>query len=759
MKARCAVLLFLVLLIMMPRVGTFAQADGPALASLTVSPNPDLWYPGPVGPEGREFQGKFWSAPIPETITVTAVTQDPGATFTINGQPGVSGEPITLHWDKWTPWLFLNVEITDPDGSSGQLSITLFKHITFPIVYVDTGWGGQVDGVFFNTNLAATMTVSTAPGGVKLAEATTTADADGVFRWDFRELGIPVLLQEGMEVRVTDGEVTVTHVVLPLTIDEVDFDTDTIRGTGVPGAGLEFFVWPDGDKPDAGSGEYPEPVKFGHPWPLPEGDGPGYDPRFPHFVVDASGHWEFDLSLANIDLTGNSHISVSSARWNPFSVDLDDPAALAAFDPFHKSGITSVTWYLEGMVEPGVTAVLGLDAVIVEGLGTSVSVDLTVRSSAGGSVVFTDSQVTDFYNGSANWGIPQSPDLDVVLEPGMEVTVTWGETTISAVLADLAIESVDHELDRVSGVGPAGETIAVVIITGDPTDNESTMVAFADEILIGPDGSWQVDFVEDITVGMVAGGILPGTAGFITAVVSAAVVEPVVVEENLSIAEVSDETEVVVGTAASDGSLAQVTVPPSALPSGSSVKVAAIANTEDLVAQVAVPEGTDVVLGFSISAEASDGSEVRVDFAAPVSVEFTVEADTLPADFDPDNLSIAFWNGARWAALEDVQAVTNADGSVTLSALTDHFTLFTVVTDPAGAIRPGPADPLEEVSLSGLRSYGLDPYSAQTDEIQPGDEGSGGFGSLPVWIAGGVAAVILITVCVVLRRQRQTTRS
>ena len=142
MKARCAVLLFLVFLIMMPSVDIFAQADGSGLASLTVSPNPDLWSPGPVGPEGREYQGKFRSAPIPETITVTAVTQNPGATFTINGQPGVSGEPMALHWDKWTPWLYLNVEITDPDGNNGQCSIILLKDIYFSYVGVDTGvWG------------------------------------------------------------------------------------------------------------------------------------------------------------------------------------------------------------------------------------------------------------------------------------------------------------------------------------------------------------------------------------------------------------------------------------------------------------------------------------------------------------------------------------------------------------------------------------------------------------------------------------------
>ena len=753
MKAQCIVLLLLVILVLMPLQGTFAQEEGTALQSLTISPTPDGGDPFETDRNQFKYTFDFSS---PETIAVTAAPQNPDATFTINGRPAASGEPMTFAWDKWTPWLDLDLVITDPDGNSGSYLINLVKRVEFPFIAVDTGWG-QVHGVHFNPNLAATMTVWNAPGGVKLAVATTTADADGIVRWVLRDLGIPVLLREGMEVRVTDGEVTATHVVLPLAIDEVDFDTDTIRGTGVPGAGLEFSIWIDKQSHDEGVA----PIKFGSVWPSPEGDGPGYDPRFPNFIVDTSGHWELDLSLADIDLTSSSPVLVDSASCNPFRVDWDDPAARAAFDPFSQGGITTVALYPAEMVEPGVTAILALNAVIVDSVDAGgVSVNLTVRSSAGGSVLFTDSQVADFFNGSANWGVPESPDLDIVLESGMEVTVTWGETSISAVLADLAIESVDHELDRVSGTGPAGETISVVVIAGDPTSNEATMAAFADGILVGSDGSWQADFAEDITVGMVAGGILPVAAGFITAVVSVAVVEPVVVEENPSIAEASDETEVVVGSVSSGGSQVQVAVPASALPSGSSVRVAAIANTDDLVEQVAVPEGTDIALGFSISAETSDGADVRTGFAAPVSIEFTVEADTLPAGYDPDNLSIAFWNGARWAALENVQAVTNLDGTVMLSALTDHFTLFTVVTDPAGAIRPGTADPLDEASLQGLRSYGLNLYSEQMEDTQTGDEDGGGLGSLPVWIGSGVAAAVLIAVgWVILRRKRHSAVS
>jgi len=110
--------------------------------------------------------------------------------------------------------------------------------------------------------------------------------------------------------------------------------------------------------------------------------------------------------------------------------------------------------------------------------------------------------------------------------------------------------------------------------------------------------------------------------------------------------------------------------------------------------------------------------------------------------------------------LENVQAVTNPDGSVTLSAVTDHFTLFTVVTDPADAIRPGPADPLEEVSLRGLRSYGLDPYSAQTESREQSNSdisASNGLSTTALVAIGIVAAIILTCLAaatVYLKRRR-----
>ncbi len=740
-----------------------ATLESLTLESLTLSPSPASWHPGPVRPgdyyNGGEHQADYRGMVAgPETISVAAVTSDPEATFTINGQLGVNGEPMTFHWSRWTPWLDLNVDITDPDGSSGRYRILLWKDVNFPTITVDKS-GGQVAVYGLDPSSTATMTVRDAPGGAVFVEATTTIDAVfGDFRWDFPDLGIPVLLQKGMEVSVTDGDVTVTHVVLSLSIDEVDVDNDTVRGTGVPGAGIE--IWGCTTYEASSYGEIPECIgmefHFGDAWLFPEGDGPNYDPRFPRFVVDASGHWEVDLSLADIDLTSESILDVGSAAWNPYYMnwDLDDLAALAAWDPFNKGSRTITAWPPE-VIEPTVAALFGLNAIMVESVGSGVSVDLTVHSSAGGLILFADTQQADA-EGNAIWGFPSYPELDIILEPGMEVTAAWEQISTSGVLDDLTVENVDPDLDRVSGTGPAGETI--IVFVGDFSNSEPYLVAVAEEILIGPDGSWQADFAEDITVGIEAVALLSVHSTFRTGAAAVAVVSPEVIEETPVIAEASDETEVVVETVASDGSLAQVTVPANALPSGSSVRVAAITNTEDLIEQVAVPEGTDLALGFSISAQAADGSKVTANFTVPVAVEFTVTADAMPTGYDPDSLSIAFWNGARWVSLDGVQAAENPDGSVTLMAMTDHFTLFTVVADPANIIKPGPADPLEEVSLSGFRSLGLDISPASPEGQQAGSEDGGGLVSLPAWIGGGVA-VLLVAGWIILRSRKQTSQS
>ena len=75
------VALALLVLALLPFPVAFAEGEELTLASLTISPNPEKWETV-WGPEIRESGGHFDENP-PATITVTAVPQNPGVTFTI----------------------------------------------------------------------------------------------------------------------------------------------------------------------------------------------------------------------------------------------------------------------------------------------------------------------------------------------------------------------------------------------------------------------------------------------------------------------------------------------------------------------------------------------------------------------------------------------------------------------------------------------------------------------------------------------------
>ena len=145
-----------------------------------------------------------------------------------------------------------------------------------------------------------------------------------------------------------------------------------------------------------------------------------------------------------------------------------------------------------------------------------------------------------------------------------------------------------------------------------------------------------------------------------------------------------------VSTTADDGSTVTTTIPAGALPAGSSVEVSVVSEVDSLVEQAPPPEGVDVTLAFSVSATDSGGDKLTDDFASPVTLTFTVDAGSVPDGAALDELSIAFWNGSEWVVVAG-SAVLNSDGSVTLSATVDHFTLFAVLHRPAGFSGDAPA--------------------------------------------------------------------
>ncbi|MGE3960122.1 MAG: NosD domain-containing protein [Dehalococcoidia bacterium] len=142
-----------------------------------------------------------------------------------------------------------------------------------------------------------------------------------------------------------------------------------------------------------------------------------------------------------------------------------------------------------------------------------------------------------------------------------------------------------------------------------------------------------------------------------------------------------------VGTTAANGSSVQVTVPASALPPtappNATVQVAAIANPAEVRTQAPPPTSAAVVTDFVVNLTDEAGVPVEANFSAPVTLEFSVPAEAVPAGATSETLMLAFWNGSEWVEVE-ASVTFNADGSITLNAEVDHFTLFSVFVAPPG---------------------------------------------------------------------------
>ncbi|MEX2008417.1 MAG: cadherin-like beta sandwich domain-containing protein [Candidatus Spechtbacterales bacterium] len=150
--------------------------------------------------------------------------------------------------------------------------------------------------------------------------------------------------------------------------------------------------------------------------------------------------------------------------------------------------------------------------------------------------------------------------------------------------------------------------------------------------------------------------------------------------------QATQQTEV--QTSASNGSSAKVTVPSGALPStapaNASVQVAAVADPAALRQQAPPPAQAQVIADFVVNlVDENDQAIQGVTFDQPVQLEFTLPADQVPAGSNSQNVVLAFWNGSSWVEV-DAAVTVNADGSFTIRASVNHFTLFSVFKTPAG---------------------------------------------------------------------------
>ncbi|MFC1994330.1 hypothetical protein ACFLVI_03600 [Chloroflexota bacterium] len=749
---KLAILVISLVLVIPLAVPSYAQTSkweteltsGPLLAEISISPYTQWLNWG--GPDVPVVQ-VYYDTNITQ-IEVTAVPEDPTYTMTLDGRPISSGMPATISTlGGWTHSLLVVTDAEEQSNNSYLLRVgtegSPYQH-TFVMAIL--GGNGGIRTIHWPPRSQITLNVNASPGGPTLfTDTQVTGTSFGTihivsedsFYWDLPAMGWPVILSPGMEIVITDGTYSIAHTILPLTIDETDVDADLISGTGQPGIIFDLDVFPleGGDDFAFDFGLESEPNR---------------DLALPKYTVDESGNWEFDFAAEGFDLTTDHGIQVYMRLWGPHWPTDTGATCSLVFDLLNPQDQGSGS---------GIGVSLDMNLVAMDHIIPGVEAILTVLSEPGGEVLFTGTAQADT-DGFLIWGGPagQGSPLGIDLSPGMEISVNWGNVEQSLVLVDLSVEEIDVSLDTVSGFGSTGEEIRVVIGLWDPTAGLASFQAIAvstETVEVGADGSWIVDLAAqgiDIMEGMAVAAL----SGNIMAI-GYAEIDPIVELENPESSLVSDQETTVVSTTASNGASAEVTVPAAALPAGSSVNVAVITNIEDLIEQVPLPEVVDLVSGFEVNATAADGSDIREGFADSISIEFVVDASAIPEGTPPSELVIAFWNGAEWVSVETIEATENPDGSVTLTATTDHLTVFGIAHDPKGAVEVGPVNPLDEFTPNSLMS--LDPMleslagSDNTVDSSP----SGGISTITLVaiIAGSVAVLSVITgAAIYLRRRR-----
>ncbi len=157
--------------------------------------------------------------------------------------------------------------------------------------------------------------------------------------------------------------------------------------------------------------------------------------------------------------------------------------------------------------------------------------------------------------------------------------------------------------------------------------------------------------------------------------------EPVVTksDEHISTPAVAGEGSSV-QTQTTSGATATVNAPANALPDGSTLSAASLNNLAELTSQAPAPAGTTVALAFVLEATDTNGNRLT-QFDPSLELEFNVPASSVPAGATSGQMVVAFWNGSSWTEVEAL-VIVNSDGSFTITASVDHFTVFALLHQP-----------------------------------------------------------------------------
>ena len=266
-------------------------------------------------------------------------------------------------------------------------------------------------------------------GDLGAPDLQTTANVD---EWgNFGTDSVAIDIVPGMLVTVTDGVSTKAHVVLSLTITDVDSETDTVSGTAGPDSSVVVDV-----------GEWSSQREV---------------------VADESGNWTADFSVAG---PGDNE--------QPYDIA---PGTSVGTHEFDDDG--DATWFGMSIPNPRFTVNAGDDEFWGTEWTPGSQVTITI-----GDVGNPDFEMTADVN---EWGEFGTDWIGFDILPGALVTVTDGTITKTHVVTALTVTDVDIDADVVSGTAEPGSTVWVDVNT-DWGDGSGRQVV-ADE-----SGNWTADF-------------------------------------------------------------------------------------------------------------------------------------------------------------------------------------------------------------------------------------------------------------------------
>ncbi|MCK9485804.1 MAG: hypothetical protein M0R73_03765 [Dehalococcoidia bacterium] len=185
-----------------------------------------------------------------------------------------------------------------------------------------------------------------------------------------------------------------------------------------------------------------------------------------------------------------------------------------------------------------------------------------------------------------------------------------------------------------------------------------------------------------------------------------------------------EQTEVTTTTNGVEGT---AIAPAGVLPVGARLSVAGVPSVANLEADAPGPEGSTLRLGFVFQATGADGVLLDGPFDGQVILQFTLPAGSIEEGTVASDLVLVYWDGAAWVEVNSA-ATINEDGSATIVAAVDHFTVFAVLERPGYQVfAPAPA-----ASGISLAAWGGGSFEALMNAV-----GLGG----SVWIFSGGEAI------------------